>query len=210
MRQEALFGEPKELPEPTSRSAHFATGTSSGRLGELPKHDPKTGQLPLLMTAREIRHHYRALDGDREDIYSYKTNGWSRDEHDDELFDRKYEEAQYAPEEYGHLRTSPESTGAQRTESGALSSGESLADRLYNSNYELRNPISLQFHDQGPANPREGVDLETNKEFVDPRPQILGGHHRVAVLDVENPNKLLPVMHHATAGEAQKTLGMRY
>ena len=209
--QEALFGPPTEL-QSASRNAHFAQAAATSRLGQLPNHDPKSGQLPLMMTAREIRHHYRALDADRIEHYDYSSGVGEthRDENDDELFERKFEEAHDAPHEYGHMETSPNSTGAQTNMFGDYEASESsLHERLVNSNFELRNPVSLQFHGKH-VWPRNQVDPDTGDVASDRRPQILGGHHRVALLEHYAPDKLQPVNHEENIQAAKKSLGDRY
>lgn len=209
MRQEALFGPATEIA-PATRSEHFHQSASSSRLGELPKHDPSSGQLPMMMTAREIRHHYRAVDGDRHDVWDHHNDEY-RYENDTELFERKLEEAHGSPHDYGHYETSPHSTGARPSVRGAstLSSGETLVDRLKGSNFELRNPISLQFHSKNMW-PHNQVDPDTGESTSDARPQILGGHHRVAVLNAYAPNKLQPVNHEQDVTSARSALGDRY
>ena len=218
--QEALFGPAKELT-PTSRNQHFAQAAATSRVGQLPQHDPKSGQLPLMMTAREIRHHYRALDGDREDVYDGENN--YRDETDDELYERKLYEAGDAPSEYGHHQTSPQSTnhrgadddwGLYSTCSGSRTPSDSLYDdlpeeksvyeRLRDSNFNVRNPISLQFKDRA----RPGWDSLQEKE--DPRPEVLGGHHRIAVMSEYAPDKLMPVNHEPDIWSARTSLKDRY
>lgn len=202
--QEALFGPAKELT-PTSRNQHFAQAAATSRVGQLPQHDPKSGQLPLMMTAREIRHHYRALDGDREDVYDGENN--YRDETDDELYERKLYEADDAPSEYGHHQTSPQSTnhrGAYDELYDDLPEKKSVYERLRDSNFNVRNPISLQFKDRA----RPGWDSLQEKE--DPRPEVLGGHHRIAVMSEYAPDKLMPVNHEPDIWSARTSLKDRY
>lgn len=61
----------------------------------------------------------------------------------------------------------------------------------------VENPISLQFRDIAIKN-KIG------------RPQVLGGHHRVAISAENHPNTLLPVEHFDSANTAQRSLGARY
>lgn len=200
--QEALFGPAKELT-PTSRNQHFAQAAATSRVGQLPQHDPKSGQLPLMMTAREIRHHYRALDGDREDAY---TENDYRPETDDELYERKLYEAQDYPSEYGHDATGSQSTNHRGSDDELYDMPEqkTVYERLADSNFEVKNPISLQFRDKA----RPGWDSVKEKE--DPRPEVLGGHHRIAVMSEYAPNKLMPVNHEEDIWSARKSLGTRY
>lgn len=61
----------------------------------------------------------------------------------------------------------------------------------------VRNPISLR---------APGARGQTPSE----RPEILGGHHRVAYMQRHQPNQLLPVRNFNTGQEAKDQLGNRY
>lgn len=133
------------------------------------------GQLPMFMTAGEIKKHYQPSFGDREETED--ENGW-RAEHPTEVLDRKARESR----EYG----SAELDGDYHS-----TLAESIARR------GVENPISLQFR------------ATAIKENIG-RPQVLGGHHRVAIAAENHPNDLLPVEHFASMTHAQKILGVRY
>ena len=122
-------------------------------------------QLPMFMSAREIRGQYQALDADRKE-HEYNDN---------ELFDRKYDEAE---NNYDH----------------APNEHRSLKDALLQDG--VRNPISLQ--------------ADANKVGLGGKPQILGGHHRVAVMYEHKPDSLMPVAHFNTVVEAVRSLGRNY
>ena len=127
---------------------------------------PQFKQLPMFMSAREIRSQYQALDGDRET----DSDGWR--ESDDDLFDRKYEES-YATK---HLN------------------GDYLADHI--AEHGVENPVSLQ------ADPLNTGSFD--------KPEILGGHHRIAVMETSRPDDLMPVEHYHSVGEARKSKGVHY
>jgi hypothetical protein len=63
--------------------------------------------------------------------------------------------------------------------------------------YDTRYPISLR-------DPRKPGHIETA------RPEILGGHHRLAQMVVEQPNRLLPVRQFGSTQEAKERLGRKY
>lgn len=71
---------------------------------------------------------------------------------------------------------------------------EGLVDDL--SDEGVKNPVSLQADRQ-----RTG--------YLD-KPEILGGHHRVAVMERLRPNELMPVEHFDNYLQAQRSLGDRY
>jgi hypothetical protein len=140
-------------------------------------------QLPMFMSAREIRAQYQALDGDRDLVYG--DDGWNdHPETDDQLFDRKYEEAH---------------------ETDDFDSGHTLADSVRWDG--VRNPISLQVAQEKPAH---RFDLPTPTVGSLGKPQILGGHHRLAVMDRHRPDDLMPVAHFEDALQAHKSLGAKY
>lgn len=170
-------------------------------------------QLPALMTTDEITSRYQALDGDREPQYWGDEDSYSRsshvnyayrpdsmyssssrpsrqfaptlpadrapsiDEHkhesDDELYDRKYEEA--SGDRWDH--------------------NESLLDNILQ--HGVKNPISLQ----DPANPSRGSRG---------LPEVLGGHHRLAVMREHAPDELVPVTYSHHIFDAKREQGRRY
>jgi hypothetical protein len=136
-------------------------------------------QLPMFMSAREIRNQYQAIDGDRSDTHPLRPHPRPENfdkwiENDDQLFNRKYEES-WAPNR-------------------KVSSGRTLGDDILK--HGVENPVSLQ------------VDLE--KTGSAKKPEILGGHHRLAVMGVHKPDELMPVEHFKDSYEAGTSLGPRY
>jgi len=144
-------------------------------------HDTRAGQqfrqLPMFMSAREIRDEFQALDGDREDVIT-DDDEWT--ESDDELFDRKYEEANDWKLSHGT--------------SWSDKDGLTLADSILK--HGVENPISLQ------------IDRDRRGDHW--KPEILGGHHRVAVMHKHRPDDLMPVEHFEHTTQAQRSLGERY
>ena len=155
---------------------------------------PQFHQLPMFMSAREIRSQYQALDGDRleygEPEYVGTEDGYITTrssnqslkkpylhhvrviESDDELFDRKYEEA----------------SGTEHF------NGDYLTDHI--KEHGIENPVSLQ------ADPWKTGSLG--------KPEILGGHHRIAVMETERPDELMPVEHYNSVAEARWSKGIHY
>jgi hypothetical protein len=124
-------------------------------------------QLKAFMSADEIDREFSPFDWDREEM-SYE-DGVSWYESNDELYDRKLEEAWD-----GGLRH------------------DLAAD-----NFKVRKPLSL-------------AHSESNRSGTAVYPQIVGGHHRIAVLRDEAPDQLQPVLHWNNIKEAQRGGGSQY
>jgi hypothetical protein len=139
-------------------------------------HDARAGQqfrqLPMFMTAREIRNQYQPLDGDRDDVYRHGEYTGRR-ENEEELFDRKYDEAENSTYD---------------------DEGQTLKESILT--HGVKNPVSLQ------------ADMEFTGS--DSKPEILGGHHRVAVMHEHRRDDLMPVEHFDNIYLAQRSLGERY
>lgn len=103
----------------------------------------------MFMSANEITARYQPLDADREE------DGWSGPETNDELWERKANEAW----------------------------DEGLAQGIIE--HGVKKPVSL-----GQAVGSEG------------KPQIVGGHHRLAVMREESPDELMPVLHYRDLSQA--------
>ena len=135
-------------------------------------------QLPMFMSAHEIRSQYQGLDDDRHD-------GTGEDflETDEELFARKSDESR----EYPH-------DGSERYSDGGDPDMPSLYEHV--SKHGVENPISLQ--------------ADHSRKGLLGKPEILGGHHRVAVMYEQRPRALMPVEHFENYVDAQRSLGDRY
>lgn len=182
-----------------------------------------TGQLPLFMTAREIEETFQPLDADREFVYGRSTDDYfhgSGEETDEELYARKLEEAGMTYEErrgytprkiylnrqgkmtarsatYGEPNTAdllahsealalwrrgdtdthPEPPGKRIPHQKVIEPDMSLEEQVLHHNGNIPGVISLstvQFGGQG-------------------RPEIVGGHHRMAVMREHFPDQPMPV-----------------
>lgn len=130
---------------------------------------PQFKQLPMFMSAREIRSQYQALDGDRLAVNAdgqpeaYRVHGpFSAVENDDQLYARK-------------LRESGGDLGRDIKANG------------------VTDPILLE----------DGSD--PNGGGSQGRMQVIGGHHRVAVMLDHAPDQLMPVEHHRNLRAAKKS-----
>lgn len=134
-------------------------------------------QLPLFLSAREIRSNYQALDADRRKTYRDGGEGfWVQDtaESDNDVYTRKY-------------------TESSRNRWHSTNDSRSLTEALVEDG--VKNPVSLQVPD---ARGEEG------------KPQVLGGHHRIAVMERHKPDALMPVEHFQGQHEAAASLGRKY
>lgn len=136
-------------------------------------------QLPMFMSAREIRDSHQALDGDRKQETPAFGSGiplhMGRRETDDELYDRKAEEA----------------TGRRAP------GGDYLYEHI--AKHGVMNPIILT----DPTAPQWAMGSQG-------KPQVLGGHHRVAVMSDVRPDELMPVEHFKDMPTARKALKSNY
>lgn len=143
--------------------------------GEHPVSVYHGGNYPLMMTGPEIRRQFQALDGDRE-----PSNDYEGPEHDDEVYDRKYEEA-----------WSPETSWVH---------GSGVGDRINKHGYDMTHPVSLS------SGKSKGSYLDvTGQRGSQGRYQVLGGHHRVAVMSTDFPDELMSVQWHRDIGAARNS-----
>jgi len=166
-------------------------------------------QLPMFMTAGEIRQKHGLWDADRKivgndgktksDIYREtgrypKPNeiGQQHPESDTEMMDRKYTEAK-------RYRRYNDDSGK----------GASLAEEI-RMNGAIEKPIHLSPNKYIKTSPED----PSKTKFADGKGQqwdryvtgrVLGGHHRIAVHEHEAPNTLLPVMFHESMEHARQS-----
>lgn len=165
------------------------------------------GTYPMMMTGVEIRNQFQALDADRHGVNTtytrnpsytatHTTHGgpWSNvlgkvhrgdrvprmhaysvsPETDDELYERKYEEAEW----------------------------DGLPQSIAHEGYRMDRPISLSTgHFIGSSSGGRG---DRGKY------QVLGGHHRVAVMSEDFPRQLASVDWHSSIVDAKESLKGRY
>lgn len=170
-------------------------------------------QLPALMSTSEIRTRYQALDGDREDD---EHSGWSASSSSSSGSGSSSgnSSSRRSSERYTVSGSREFSNSAnRRPKDGSLESDDELYERKYNEaedwmhNYAslkdsilsegVKNPVSLQ----DPANSHRG-SLD--------KPEVLGGHHRIAVMDAHAPDEMIPVTHSYDILAAKREQGRRY
>ena len=114
-------------------------------------------------------------------------------ETDDELYDRKLQEAEESP-------THNEWRDTRASGSDFVPHGAGVADQILENGYDMGHPVSLstgQGMDKGWSN--------TAGHGAFGQYQVLGGHHRVAVMDRYKPNSMLSVQWAGSLDEAKQS-----
>lgn len=127
-------------------------------------NDQQFQQLPMFMSAHEIK----ATHAPHDRLHVPTSMKEHRPETDNEVWDRKVEEAWVAPGR----------------------GDRSLRQVIHDNDGRQSRPMSL--------NP-------TAKP-----PTVIGGHHRIAVMDEEFPDTLMPVVHHTDIKAAKASLHYPY
>jgi hypothetical protein len=181
---------------------------------------PKSTQLPMFMSAKEIGKHYQVLDGDRDQNYTYDKDPVYGTDHGEEsdkaVVRRKYYEAnQYhaagisGDPDFRATAASQIPKASSNEFGGGLNSegwdesfdaygshGPTLADSIRESG--VHKPIYLEA-------PKAMNEYDGSKG----KPQIYGGHHRYAVMRMDRPNDLMPVTFRNDFWEARGEKGYR-
>jgi hypothetical protein len=150
------------------------------------------GTYPMFMTGHEIREQYQALDGDRHDV---STEGATRAQsytathstRDSEYNNIRIPAGHHVGKRY-HWDSTPESDHDLYDRKYDEADFDGLADRINDHGYDWRHPVSL-------ANGRYYGDYSAVTGSQD-KYQVLGGHHRVAVMSQDHPRQFIPVSHH--------------
>lgn len=116
-------------------------------------------------------------------------------ETDDDLYDRKLSEADESAthNEYGDTRPSG---------SDFVPHGAGLTDQILNEGYDLKHPVSLS---TGQGRDRDRSWTNTAGRGAFGKYQVLGGHHRVAVMSTHKPNSMLSVQWAGSIDEAKNS-----
>lgn len=124
-------------------------------------------QLPMFMSANEIKSNYQSLPGDRKE-----SGPWHdmKVETDEQLYSRKANEAKHRGK-------------------GSRSGGPSLYQSIAKEG--VKDPIPLSVNPPSENNPWIG---HKTRDFT--TPEVVGGQHRIAVMGETQPDTLMPVLHH--------------
>lgn len=144
-------------------------------------------------------------------------------ETDEQLWDRKYEEASLSRKDYQYEVHGKNASPRYDRPGG----GETRRSGTWRSKWatDTDTPRKTQTYEpfdpseEGGASIRESVlnegvkapvSLSTNQFGSQGKPQIVGGHHRLAVMSREKPDSLLPVSHHEDIHSAQRNPNWKY
>jgi hypothetical protein len=186
--------EPMQKPAPESDLQRYNRESQEKRQNSFNLgHDLAKGHMPMFMTGGELKEHYAPNEGDR----NPKPNNVFESENDSELWSRKLSEAkQTGIERYGKDRFARDSGGAWRS-----LAGPELARK------GIRPESSIESVSKAKGAPQGAVSVETKTMGTDRKPQILGGHHRIALAAEQFKNHLFPVKHHDSLEQAQSERG---
>ena len=164
----------------------------------------KAGYQPMFMTGPEIKEHFPPLQGDKRNVAlpeNEKANKYDigeRKETDSELWDRKLKESKYTGEQrYGKDAFSRDRNGAWRT-----LNGPSLA----RTGIEAKSSLETVAKKSGIPG---AVHVADRPGYPSDKPQVLGGHHRIALSAEQFKDHIFPVKYARNLGEAKADPGYR-
>jgi len=179
-----------------------------GKKGVLAGLGEQFEQLSMFMTPRQIMEDYSPLDGDRHEVPIRNDSDFTRDEYDEEVWERKAEEASMPRGEYrremGIERRGTNTSFFDKLERGELGTGVPYrtghtstfeaedAEWMDNKYTEFSEKRTRESETSLVDSIREsGVEMPVR---VGPT-QVTGGHHRIAAAHSINPDMLIPVLH---------------
>jgi len=153
-------------------------------------HDLAKGNMPMFMTGGEIKEHYAPNEGDR----NPKPDNIFESENDHEVWARKLKEAKMTGvERYGKERFERDRGGAWRSLAGPQLAAQGI-----------RPESSIESVSKAKGAPQGTVAVETMTKGTNRKPQVLGGHHRIALAAEQFKEHLFPVKHHGSIDEAMR------
>ena len=181
--------EPQSKPAAEQKTA-YTPKRSYGRNQEFGLgYEIKTGNMPMFMTGPEIKEHYVPYEGDK----NPSKGNIFEPESDAETWARKGEEAKMTgTERYGKESFERDSRGAWRS-----LRGPALARQGIGPNTSIENMAKVH-------GIKGHVSVETKTMGTDRKPQVLGGHHRVALASEQFKNHIFPVKHFDSLEQAQE------
>jgi hypothetical protein len=183
--------EPMTNPAPESSLAAYTRKRQASRqeafgLG----HEIAKGNMPMFMTGGEIKEHYAPNEGDR----NPKPNNIFESESDNEVWARKLKESKMTGvERYGKERFERDRGGAWRSLAGPQLAAQGI-----------RPESSIESVSKAKGAPQGTVAVETTTKGTNRKPQVLGGHHRIALAAEQFKSHFFPVKHSDSMEEAQR------
>lgn len=168
-------------------------------------------QLPMFMSAREIKAQFSPLEGDKQ--LKYDAGSGYRDETDDELWDRKLEETQLSKVDYANIHNgrpyyslldSYKRKNPISTSSVPMDTGESVwthQDRVERIRDDEADDFINSTDSSLYTHLSKGGQIPPVHLGHDPKAapgegkRILGGHHRIAAMADIDPDRLITVLH---------------
>lgn len=149
----------------------------------------KAGYQPMFMTGGEVKQHFAPLENDKR-----------HPETDSDLWDRKLKESTLTGEErYGKDAFSRDSRGAWRSLSGPELVRQGIGAKT-----------SLESVAKEKGMPGGALFVQDNNSgSPSGKPQVLGGHHRVALSAAQFPEHIFPVKYSPNIALAKNELGYR-
>ena len=177
---------------------------------------PQFEQLKMFMTPKEIMKDYDPLGGDRHEIpvdHLDDPNAY-RVETNEEVWDRKSEEAHLSKDEYNEIR-GVQSRGTftsmwSKLHGDGMTGGpgpEPEEQTGHTSSYILRKDSwndkvhqfiddNIDFHSKDKTSIADSIRKSGVQSPVRLGPtKVTGGHHRIAAANTINPDMLIPVLH---------------
>jgi hypothetical protein len=179
------------------------------------------GQLKMFMSPREVKSSWQPLDGDRDDF------GDSA-ETDNQLWDRKLGESRMPAAEY---REAHDGVGADSFDiDGAVDRSDYPQHRTgHTDSHERREDsfLAARLDSFDARKSEDGLDSSSMYNSIkgggvqspvhlgsqfgsQGKPQVVGGHHRIAAQNDIDQDALMPVLHHESIRAARSTPGYKY
>jgi hypothetical protein len=178
-----------------------------------PYHAQFAEQLPMFMTAKEVRAKVALWGPDRANVNDRGETQW---DHYAKKVAKARKDGEPIPtfgsiaDTYGpsHLETDEEMLKRKYQESSRRSGTERTRDSKYTLVNEIKKngPVEAPLH-LSPAQfqlsgPRRDGDAP---EVYEGKGNLVGGHHRLSVMLRHRPDELMPVMWHGSMGEARQS-----
>ena len=186
--------EPMQKPAPESDIQRYNRERQEKRQNTFNLgHDLAKGHMPMFMTGPEIKEHYAPNEGDR----NSKPSNVFESEDDHDLWSRKLKESKMTGiERYGKDAFERDRGGTWRSLSGPQLARQGI-----------RAESSIESVSKAKGAPQGAVSVETKTMGTDSKPQIFGGHHRIALAAEQFKNHLFPVKHHDSLEQARSERG---
>jgi hypothetical protein len=153
----------------------------------------KAGYRPMFMTGSEIKEHFAPHEKDKKNVSD--TDGKSRKETDEELWNRKLSESKQTGEQRFGKEAFERSGNAWRSLIGPSLARQGIGPKTSLESVAKEKGLSGVIHVQS------GIGYPSDKQ------QILGGHHRVALSAEQFQGHIFPISYAANIDAAKMEKG---